>query len=146
MDQTKKLGLIQKVKDIQRRCPKDKEIVMTLDDYFDGNDESCCIILANNTNLNSSADFERFLRQIKNRQDVSDIFIRFCSCDDALDDANTWINSDTVFVVTSASVDEVGKWFESMEASSVDEEIDLTKFSNLPPIQNGHKLIAVWWD
>jgi len=145
MDQTKKLVLIQKVKEIQRASPKDKEIVIPLKDYFDGNDEDCCIILAD-AGQSSSANFEQFLRQIKNRHDVSDIFIRFYSYDDALDDANTWINSDTVFVVTSAPPEEVKKWFESMEPSSVDEETNLTQFANLPSIQSGHKLIAVWWD
>jgi hypothetical protein len=145
MDQTKKFALIQKVKDIQRDSPKDKEIVITVDDYFDGNDESCCTILAN-AGQSSSATFERFLRQIKNRDDVSNMFIRFYSYDDALDDPDSWINSDTVFVVTSASFEEVERWFESMEPSSVEEETDLSQFANLPSILSGHKLIAVWWD
>lgn len=146
MNQLKKLTLIRKIRKVQDRIPKGKEILITLDDYFDGNDEENCIILAN-TDVNvSSKEFESFLRNIKKNDCVFDIFIRFYDYEDAIDFDDIWVNSDTIFIITTASTEEVKVWFEFYTPSSISEEIETKDFANLPSIPNGYKIISIWWD
>lgn len=63
MDYTKKQLLISKIRNIESSVPKGKEILLTIDDYFGGNDEKNCIILANTLTGTSSKEFESFLRE-----------------------------------------------------------------------------------
>ena len=56
---------------------------------------------------------------------------------DALKYGDCWINADTVFVVTTASVDAVRVWFTPLECTEILEETDLTKFKNLPLVPSG---------
>lgn len=140
MDESQKFNLIRKIQEIESQCTREKEILISLDDYFRGNDETNCIILANASVNISSKEFEKFLRKVKRKDNVIDIFIRFYDYEDA------WINSDTVFVITSADIQEVKSWFEELEPSSVDEERYLDKFINLSYVPEGDRIINVWWN
>lgn len=146
MDQSEKFNLIKKIQEIESQCTREKEILISLDDYFRGNDENNCIILANTSVNLSSKEFEKYLRALKRKDNVMDIFIRFYDYEDASCYEDAWINSDTVFVITSADIQEVKSWFQELEPSSVDEEMYLNEFVNLPYIPWGYRIINVWWD
>lgn len=146
MDQLEKLNLIRQIRKIESHYPCGKEILISIDDYFKGNDESHCSILANTSVNLSSKEFETFLRNLKSKDNVEDIFIRFYDYKDAIDYDDAWINSDTVFVITSADVEEVRIWFQEVQPSSIDEETCLNEFANLPSIPEKYRIIDVWWD
>ncbi len=148
IDQAKKMALIRKIRRVQSQTHrgKEKEIVLSLEDYFDGDSSDCCTILANTRNPLSGPAFRDFLATIAAKPDVSNVLIRFYDYEDALDVDDAWINSDTVYVSTSASATAVHTWFETMEPSSVEAVSDRRSFANLPTIPDGHALFAVWWD
>lgn len=146
MDQHKKLSLIRKIRKVEDSNPKGKEILISVDDYFDGNDENCCNILANTCNLVSAKEFESFLNNLKKKNNVYDIFIRFYDYEDAIDFDDSWVNSDTIFVVTSAKENDVKEWFEYYSPSEVRKQTELGEFANLPSVPIGYDLISVWWD
>jgi len=146
MDQSEKLNLIRKIQVLESKCTREKEILISLDDYFRGNDENHCIILANTSVNLSSKEFEKFLRDLKRKDNVMEVFIRFYDYEDAIDYEDAWINSDTVFVITSVDIRKVKSWFQELEPSSVNEETCLNEFVNLPYIPEGYRIINVWWD
>jgi hypothetical protein len=148
IDQSKKIALIRKIRRIQHGTPsgKAREIVLSLNDYFDGDTSEYCTILANTNEPLSSQEFHRFLQGIAAKPEVSHVLIRFYDYDSALDYDDAWINSDTVFVCTAASTAEVENWFSAVQPSSVYEERDLEEFANLPTMPSSYGLIAVWWD
>ena len=148
IDQSKKLALIRKIRRIQSHTQggKEKEVVLSLNDYFDGDTSECCAILANTTKQLSSEACRHFLDGIASRPEVPHILIRFYDYEDALDFDDSWINSDTVFISTSASLTEVNEWFNPLEPTTVEEVIDTKGFANLPAVPSGHRLFAVWWD
>lgn len=146
MDQSEKFNLIRKIQEIESQCTCKKEILISLNDYFRGNDEDNCIILANTSVNLSSKEFEKFLRALKRKDNVMDVFIRFYDYEDAVCYEDAWINSDTVFVITSADIQEVKSWFQELEPSSVNEEMCLNKVVNSPYIPEGYRIINVWWD
>lgn len=146
MDKFEKMNLIKKIQEIESQCTREKEILISIDDYFRGNDENHCIIIANTSVNLSSKEFEKYLRDLKRKDNVMDIFIRFYDYEDAACYEDAWINSDTVFVITSADIQKVKSWFQELEPSSVNEEMYLNEFVNLPYIPEGYRIINVWWD
>ena len=74
------------------------------------------------------------------------MFVRFYDFSDAEEFEECWIGSDSIYVVTTASLETVREWFSDFEVSDVWKENDCSKFVGLPKMPNGSQLIAVWWD
>ena len=144
MDRSKLLRLVQKIKACGHAY--DTETVLTIEEYFDGNDEAYSDICANNVSPPSTQALREYLLAIQAKPSVSDVFIRVCGFEDALEYQDSWIRSDTVFMVTSASISEVEEWFRPLTPSSISVETRLSRFNNLPAIGKGSRLVAVWWD
>lgn len=143
IDQARKKTLIEHIK--QRQKSNDREILLTPDLYFDGYDDKRCTVCANVGPFTTS-DFAAHLREVGLRPDVSAVFIRFYDYADAEEFEDSWIGSDSVYVVTSASLEAVRDWFKDFQVSDVWDETDLTKFPDLAHIPDGFRLVAVWWD
>jgi hypothetical protein len=144
IDQSKKQSLIERIK--QLAAPGEKEILLSPDLYFDGYDEPHCTICANNSKSISTSEFAARLQEVQKRPDVSNLFVRFYDFSDAEECEEIWINSDSVYVVTTANLEAVREWFSDFEVSDVWVETDYSKFIGLPKMPNGSQLIAVWWD
>ncbi len=143
IDQARKLALIHHIK--QRQLSNQGEILLEPDLYFDGYDEDQCGICANGGSI-STARFAARLRAIRQRSDVAGMFIRFYNYDDALESEDAWIGSDTVYVVTSDSLESVRDAFSDLGPSDVWEEANLAAFPDVSNIPVGFRLIAVWRD
>ncbi len=144
IDESKKRALISHIKALQRVGPE--EILLSPGEYFDGYTDQHCTICANNRNSVSTEAFRARLCEIAARTDVSGVFIRFYDYEDALQGAKCWINSDSVYLVTSAPIESVRKWFSDFEVSDVWVEPDPGKFRGLGSIAKDERLVAVWWD
>ena len=105
IDQSKKKALIQHIK--ERKSSGELELLLPPDLYFDGYDESHCTICANNTKSISTSRFAARLREVQQRPDVSGVFVRFYDYDDAEEFADSWIGSDSIYVVTTAGMEAV---------------------------------------
>jgi hypothetical protein len=143
IDQIKKRALIEHIK--QRQESNDRELLLAPHVYFDGYDDEQCTVCAN-VGPFSTAQFVTRLREIRQRPDVAAVFIRFYDYDDALEFEDCWIGSDSVYLVTSASLETVRDWFEGLDVSEVWDESDITKFPDVSQIPDGFRLVAVWWD
>jgi hypothetical protein len=144
MDRSKLLLLVDKIK--ARGYSYNRETVLTIEEYFDGNDEAYSTICANNARPPSAQALREYLLAIRAKPSVSDVLVLVYEFEDALEYQDTWITSDTVYVITSASVREVEEWFRPLTPSDVSEETRLARFNNLPVIGEGSRLVAVWWD
>jgi hypothetical protein len=144
IDQNKKLALIKYIQ--QRENAKGTEILIPFELYFDGYDDPHCSVCANNDQPISTAQFVSRLTQVQNRPDVAAVFVRFYEYSDALAFQDSWIGSDTIYVITSATLDAVRGWFSDFEPSDVWAETDAARFPNLPELPDGFSLIAIWWD
>lgn len=144
IDQSKKKALIQRIK--QLKTSGGQDLLLPPDLYFDGYDHPHCAICANNSESISTSRFAARLREVQQRSDVSAVFVRFYDYDDAESFADSWIGSDSIYVVTTAGTEDVREWFSDFEATDVWEENDYSKFIGLPTISDESRLVAVWWD
>jgi hypothetical protein len=144
IDVAKKTGLIEHIKQCEGRGAR--EILLPPATYFDGYDDEQCIVCANSSAPISTAHFMARLQQIQAYPEVQAVFVRFADYLDALEDQSCWVNSDSVYLVTRASLDVVRNWFVDFEVSGVWEENELSAFFDLPAWPEGYRLVAVWWD
>lgn len=144
INQQKKQALVEQIKQLE--VPDDCELLLAPELYFDGYDEAQCTICANNPRPVSTAEFHQRLREIQSRPDVSGVFIRLYNFTDAEASEDSWIGSDSVYVITSATPGEVQEWFADLEVADAWTDNQYSKFVNLPEIPDGHQLVAAWWD
>jgi hypothetical protein len=131
---------------IQSREAPEREILIPFQQYFDGYEDDQCTICANNTRSISTGDFSERLQQIQERAEVEAVYVRFYEYDDALENEDLWIGSDSIYILAKADLSQVRDWFSGFGVSDVWEERDLAKFDGLDEIPPGYRLVAVWWD
>jgi len=117
-------------------CP-----LLTLAEFFDGNNYVGSI----GCNLSpppTPAEFYVLLKKIAARSDVADIRVMITMFDDP-----EWPFSDTVYVMTTATPDEVASWFD--ERLRPDEVWDgfISGVAYEPYVSpSGFRPVGLWWD
>jgi hypothetical protein len=143
IDQAKKQAMIAHIR--RREQTDDREILLAPEFYFDGYEHPHCTICAN-VGAFPTSQFEGRLREVGRRPEVFGVFVRFYSYADAVEFEDSWIGSDSIYVVTSADPEDVRGWFSDFEPSDVWEVGDLERFPDVYPLPDGARLVAVWWD
>lgn len=135
------LAHIQKVGDPNR--PDAPRALVSLEEFFQGNDDYGSIGYNFYPDQPSPADFHALFKRIRSRGDVVDVRVQITSHDDP----DAWPATDTVWLVTSAPTAEVATWLG--ERFAADELFDgfLPDRSYedilIPP---GTRPVGVWWD
>lgn len=118
-------------------CP-----MLTLEEFFDGNTDEGCI-WCNLSDPPPLADIRSFLESIRDRADVDNVYVMVTSWDGG----NYWPFSDTIWIVTSASEEEVADWIPEEYAP---DEISTGFFDHYkceqPPIPPGMAAVSLWYD
>ena len=120
--------------------PRTPRPLLSIDEFFDGND----VVGSIGCNLDSEPSpgtFYAIFQAIAQRPDVKDIRVQITAFDDP-----DWPFSDTVYIMTSATPEEVATWFP--EELKPDETWDGFVDQKYEPytVPNGTQPIACWWD
>jgi hypothetical protein len=115
--------------------------LVSVAEFFEGNEEVGSIG-CNLSSQPSPAQFHRLFRDFLERPDVEDVRVQI-----TMFDVPEWPFSDTVYIMTTATPDEVGSWFpeslrpdESWLGFAVDQAYEPYD------VPAGHQVVAVWWD
>lgn len=120
--------------------PETPRPLVTVDEFFEGNTEVGSI----GCNLESTptpTQFYELFRAIANRPDVKDIRVQITAFD-----VPEWPFSDTVYILTSASEEEVASWFPKELAPDETWEGFVDQPYEPYQIPEGTRPIACWWD
>jgi len=114
--------------------------LVTVDEFFVGNSEVSSIG-CNLINAPSPEQFHTLLRELARRPDVKDIRVQITAFD-----VPEWPFSDTVYIMTSASPEEVLSWF----PTELKPDETWSGFTDQPyepySVPTGTQPIACWWD
>jgi len=146
---TVRMQLIEKIrKQGNLNDPKAPPILVTLEDFFDGNDDVGSIT----ANLTDSPGPQRFcevLKGIRSKPGVEDVLVRIRM----VESDDSWPYSDTIYVLTTAKSEEVKAWVKELRP---DEVYDSTARGLVPdwppdmpfprPLSAGVRIVYVWWD
>ena len=118
------------------------EIVVSLEDFFNGNDDlgSIGCNLGNEQPL--VAEFYRVLKNIRSRPEVQDVLVRICD----YSDPTSWPFSDAVHIITTAGHETVNAWVASLKPDEVYAEWMYGKPAAAPVLNSGMTPYSVWWD
>ena len=124
---------------------------VTLEDFFDGNDDDQSIAV----NLDGHpgvSHFRETLQSIKSRGDVQDVFIEIHECPDpdVPEDGDIWMTAMVVFIITSASLEDVRAWVGDLRPNLLHEGWNVEDGVSTPLAQDelvpGATVVRVWWD
>ena len=117
--------------------------VVSVEDFFEGN-EDLDSIGCNLIDHPGIPKFYEVLKGIRAKDNVQDVLIEISEIDEEFLD---WPFSETVYILTSASKEEVGKWMEPLQPDEIFEGWGFKKApSAAPKLRNGMKVLGVWWD
>lgn len=119
----------------------ENEIVVSLDDFFDGNNDPASIGPNIHTDQPSPQEFYQKLSELKNSEKVEEILIRIQDVED-LD----WPFTDTVYVISKLSLQELKSQLTDLQPDEIYEEWMYGKPINAPEIKDGYSISSVWWD
>lgn len=115
--------------------------LVTVEEFFSGND----VVGSIGCNLASQPDpseFHTLFREIAERPEVKDVRVKITAFD-----MPEWPFSDTVYIMTSAPVEEVEQWFpDRLRPDEFWEGFVANETYEPYEIPKGVRPVAAWWD
>ena len=122
--------------------PGSAEIVVSLEDFFNGNDDLGSIGCNLGSEQQPVAEFHRVLKNIRSRPEVQDVLVRICD----YSDPTSWPFSDTVYIITRADLATVREWVAPLLPDEVDAEWMYEKPLAAPALDSAMTPYSVWGD
>lgn len=117
--------------------------LVTLEEFFEGNNDYGSIGYNFYPDQPAPSEFYELFKGIRERAEVADVRVEVKD----FEDAERWPSTDTVWVITGESVEEVKGWLgERFAADDIivgfSEEYAIEKYD----VPDGMEAIGVWWD
>ena len=117
------------------------EVVVTLEDFFIGNDDRGSIGCNLGDDQPEISEFYDTLLEIRSKPEVQDVLVRIYDSD-----TSGWPYSDTVYVLTSKALEDVRKWVAELKPDEIYAEWMYGPPPKAPKLGAGIKPYSVWWD
>jgi len=120
------------------------EPVVSLEDFFTGNEDAGTI----GANLNPPPGphlFYESLKDIRSRPEVQDILVEIRETMEDDPDPSMWPFPDQIYILTSASCEEVTQWLAPLQPDEVD-STHINKRVQTMKFPDNVKPYRVWWD
>ncbi len=138
MAMNKRVLLLEKIK---REGFPQKEVFVTIEDYFDGNEDDGSIGVNIYPDPPTLQEFYETLTEIKKAPKTDNLLIRITDIDDT-----DWFYSDTVYISGKYTLTEIKEMFVSLKPDEIYEGTMYSKPSNIPQKNLDSKDYYVWWD
>lgn len=143
MDQVKRASLVGRIRELAATyCDDEPRVCVPVEQFFDGNDDRASMgcNLVDHPGLD---ELRMALSQLERLPEVRAVGVAITDC--MLEAEECWPFSDTVFVVTSAALDEVRSWARPLKVDACYEWSD-GPVLGVPSPASGERLVALSWD
>jgi hypothetical protein len=145
MDYNKRTELITKIKQQNLPLPSGNQPhpIVSIEDFFIGNDDVGSI----GCNLLDHPGVEVFYEafaSIREKPSVQEVFVEINEIDEASE--GVWPFSDRVYVLTSASREEVANWVSELEPDEIEEGYAYGPPPSAIQLEPGMRVYGIWWD
>ena len=139
--------LLEKLKSFDFGRHGQAQPVVSLEEFFVGNEDEGSI----GCNLDEHPGLPFFfetLQNIRSRADVQDVLVEITTIDELTNPGSeTWAFSDHVYIITSASREEVAQWMKPLMPGDIENGWTIGKSHvTAPGILEGNKVYVAWWD
>jgi hypothetical protein len=118
-----------------------KEVVVNVEDFFEGNEDEGSIGPNIYPQPPSLQEFYDTLKEIKNAPRTENLLIRISDIDDT-----EWFFTDAVYISGNYTLAEIKKMFKRLKPDEIYEGMMYDKPSNFPQINADSKIYSIWWD
>lgn len=123
--------------------PNTPSPLVTLEEFFEGNNDFGSIGYNFLPDQPAPAEFYAFFKGIRDKPEVADVRVEVKD----LEDPEGWPATDTVWIITSASPDDVAGWLgEKFHADELIEGFQTARQIEPYKVPEGMHAIGVWWD
>jgi hypothetical protein len=115
--------------------------VVALEDFFEGNNDEGSI----GCNLSDHPGVDCFyavLKRVRGRKNVQDVLVEISD----VEDEPGWPFSERIYILTSASTDDVEDWLSDLQPNEVDEGYAFGVPKAAPKLKRGMRVVNAWWD
>lgn len=116
------------------------EIVVTIDEFFEGNNDPGSIGVNIYPNQPTPNDFYNKFKELKALNTIDDIYVRISDLE------GEWPYTDTVYVITTLNKDELAKLLSPLQPDEIYKGWMYKKPINAPKVLKGFSVYSVWWD
>jgi hypothetical protein len=136
--------LIEQIKSLGLPSPDTPLPVVSLEDFFIGNEDYGSIGCNLSEHPGPQGFFET-LKEIRLRDDVQDVLVEINEVEEA--DETMWPFSDRIYILTSAAKEEVADWVSPLMPDEIEEGYAYSETPHsAPTLREGMKIYGVWWD
>ena len=112
---------------------------MTLETFFEGNNENSSIGVNLYPHQPTPQDFYNVFKKIKSSNKTENIFVRISDADEV-----EWFYTDAVYIVGSWTAEEMKVIVKDLQPDEIYEDWMYGKPVNVP--QTNSKVLSLWWD
>ena len=116
--------------------------LVTLEDFFEGNTDEGSIGCNLSTHPGATT-FYKVLLEIRSKPTVLDVLVEVT---DLEEEEEFWPFSERVYILTSARIEDIAEWTIQLEPTEIDIGYVFEKPPLAPILNEGYKVVAVWWD
>ena len=118
-----------------------KEVFVSIEDFFDGNEDVGSIGVNIYPNPPSLKEFYDTLKEIKKGVKTQDLLIRIADIDDT-----EWFFTDTIYISGDYTLAEIKKMFKQLKPDEIYEGMMYDEPSNIPQLNPNSKAYSIWCD
>ena len=119
-----------------------REIVVSLEDFFTGNNDPGSIGCNLGAEQPPIAEFYRVLREIRAKPNVQDVLVRIYD----YDDPTSWPYTDTIYIISSETLEKIKEWIKPLLPDEVHADWMYGKPVAAPEAKPDMTAYSVWWD
>jgi hypothetical protein len=143
MDSTKRAELIERVKILGLPSSDGRLPLVTLDEFFFGNDDFGSIGCNLSPMLGPQFFYEK-LKSIRSQPNVQDVLVEVTEIEE--EDPATWPFSDRVYVFTNATREDVVHWAAALQPDAVEQGLPKGRPDSALELKAGYQCYGLWWD
>jgi len=143
MDSIKRAELIERVKLLGLPSLDGRLPLVTLEEFFLGNDDYGSIGCNLSPMLGPQFFYEK-LKSIRSRPNVQDVLVEVNEIEEK--DPAMWPFSDRVCVFTNATPEDVAHWAAALQPDAVEQGLALGRADSAPELKAGYHCYGLWWD
>jgi hypothetical protein len=117
----------------------DKEVAVTLETFFEGNQEHSSIGVNLYPHQPTPQEFYDVFKKIKSSTKTENIFVRISNADDV-----DWFYTDAVYIVGDWTADELREIVKDLQPDEIYKDWMYGKPVNIPATNS--KVLSLWWD
>lgn len=143
MDGARRSQLVERITALGLPSPDRPFPLVTLEEFFEGNDDYGSIGCNLNPMLGPEYFFE-ILKRIRSRPNVQTILVEVIEVDP--DYPSAWPFADSIYIFTDAALDEVAQWAAPLKPDAIGEGFSNGKHGRAPEMISDFKCYSLWWD